>query len=634
MRLEAATRSNTLPVRVRLAALLLLLVALATLLAAGGTRAPAAPQPPKQAVAVGTGGAVATVDPDATRAGVQVLREGGNAIDAAVAANAVLGVTEPFVAGIGGGGFMVVYLAREHRVIAIDGRETAPQTFPEDAFIDPATRQPIPFFPQRVTSGMAVGVPGTLATWAEAVSRFGTLPLRRLLQPAIAVAHRGFVVDATFRGQIADNLTRLDAFTSSRALFLTPDRQPPPVGSTLRNPALARTYRLIAHAGPSALYRGLIGTALVDAVRNPPVAPDSRLGFTVRPGVMTTADLAAYAAPLRGPTHVTYRGYDIYGMSPPSSGGSTVGEALNILEGFDLSKPDRALALHRYLEASKLAFADRNRWVGDPDFVSVPLEGLLSKGFAGERRCLIGATALPTPVAPGDPSPPYSPCGGASQRIPESAQETSTNHLTVVDRYGNVVTYTSTIEQIAGSAIAVPGYGFLLNNELTDFDPAPPSPGAPDPNLPAGGKRPRSSMAPTVVIHEGRPFLGVGSPGGSTIITTVLQILLDRIDFGMALPEAIAAPRASQRNTSTTTAEPDFISQSGAELRARFGQSFTSTPEIGAATAIEVLPDGKLQAAAEPVRRGGGSAAVVCPAATHRHLPASSHGLCAPVRAH
>ena len=608
-------------------ALFPLVVALATALLAGGTRAPAAPQPTKEAVAVGTGGAVASVDPDATRAGIDILRKGGNAVDAAIAANAVLGVTEPLVAGIGGGGFMVVYLAREHRVIAIDGRETAPQSFPEDAFIDPATGKPIPFFPQRVTSGMAVGVPGTLATWVEA-SPFGTMPLKRLLKPAIAVAKHGFVVDATFRGQIADNLTRLDAFTSSRALFLTPDRQPPAVGSIVRNPALARTYELIAHEGPGALYDGPIGAALVDAVRNPPVARDSQLGFPVRPGVMTTADLARYTAPLRAPTRVTYRGYDVYGMPPPSSGGSTVGEALNILEGFDLSTADRPLALHRYLEASKLAFADRNRWVGDPDFVSVPLDGLLSKGFAGERRCLIGATALTVPVAPSDPFPPFSPCAGAAQRVPESAQGVSTNHLTVVDRYGNVVSYTTTIEQFAGSGITVPGYGFLLNNELTDFDPAPPSPGAPDANLPAGGKRPRSSMAPTVVLHAGRPFLGVGSPGGSTIITTVLQILLDRIDFGMTLPQAIAAPRASQRNTSTTTAEPDFISQYGTALQAR-GHSFASTPEIGAATGIEVLPDGELQAATEPVRRGGGAADVVCPAANRRHLP--KHGACAPV---
>jgi len=356
--------------------ILVLLIAVVTALTAGGTRAPAA-QPVKEAVAVGTGGAVASVDVDATRAGIQILREGGNAVDAAIAANAVLGVTEPFVAGIGGGGFMVVYLAREHRVITIDGRETAPQTFPSNAFVDPATGQPIPFFPQRVTSGMAVGVPGTLATWAAAASKYGTMPLKRLLQPAIAVAESGFTVDDTFRSQVASNLTRLDAFTSSRSLFLTPDGQPPDVGSTFRNPDLAHTYRLISQDGADALYDGPIGAALVDTVQHPPVAPDSQLGFNVPAGVMTTGDLARYTSPERSPTHVTYRGYDVYGMGPPSSGGSTIGEALNILEGFDMSTPDRTLALHRYLEASKLAFADRNRWVGDSDFVSVPLDGLL-----------------------------------------------------------------------------------------------------------------------------------------------------------------------------------------------------------------------------------------------------------------
>src|SRR5207248_2235541 len=391
-------------------------------------------------------------------AGIESLREGGNAVDAAVAANAVLGVTEPFVAGIGGGGFMVVYLAREHRVVTIDGRETAPAAFKPNAFIDPATGQPIPFFPQRVTSGMAVGVPGTLATWAEAAQRFGTMPLARLLRPAMTLADRGVGVDQTFHDQTATNQARLAAFTSSRSLFLTPDGQAPPVGAVLRNPDLARTYRLIAHNGPDALYDGPIGAALVDTVRHPPLAPDAGLGFPVPSGVMTTEDLADYSALLRDPTHVSYRGYDVYGMGPPSSGGSTVGEALNILEGFDMSTPDRVLALHRYLEASKLAFADRNRWVGDPDFVDVPLSGLLSKDFAGERRCLIGSTALPTPVLPGDPFPPFSPCATSAGPATAGTEGTSTNHLTVIDREGNVVIYTSTIEQIAGSAITVPGY--------------------------------------------------------------------------------------------------------------------------------------------------------------------------------
>ncbi|MEA2264500.1 MAG: gamma-glutamyltranspeptidase / glutathione hydrolase, partial [Solirubrobacteraceae bacterium] len=564
---------------------------------------------------VGGGGAAATVDPDATRVAIAVLRRGGNAVDAAIAANAALGVTEPYVAGLGGGGFMVVYLARSHRVVTIDGRETAPRAFPENAFVDPVTGAPIPFYPQRVTSGMAVGVPGTLATWEAARHRYGTMSLHALLGPAASLADRGFVVDQTYHDQTLQNLPRLSAFAASRALYLGADGQPPAVGSVVRNPDLARTYRLLERRGPAAFYHGPIGRGVVLAADYPRVVAQSTLGFPVPGGVMRRADLAAYSARTRAPTHVTYRGLDVFGMGPPSSGGTTIGEALNILSGFDLGGADRALALHRYLEALRLAFADRNRYVGDPSYVDVPLAGLLSPAFAAGRRCAIGATALASPVAFGNPLAPLTgPCPPAAVAQASVAEGPSTNHLVVADREGNVVSYTSTIEQVAGSAIAVPGYGFLLNNELTDFDPKPIAPGVPDPNLPAGGKRPRSSMSPTIVLRRGRPVLALGSPGGSTIITTVLQVLLNRIDFGMSLPAAVAAPRASQQNQPTTSAEPGFIAAYGAPLTAGFGQHLVPTPEIGAVAAIEFRSGGRLEAVAEPVRRGGGSAAVVRPA--------------------
>jgi gamma-glutamyltranspeptidase / glutathione hydrolase len=601
--------------RLRLAVLVTLAVAVAALLVGSAHQASARPQAASTPVATGTGGAAASVDRDATQSAIQILKEGGNAIDAAVAAGATLGVTEPYVAGIGGGGFMTIYLAHGHKVITIDGRETAPAAFKQDAFIDPATGQPYPFSPQRITSGMAVGVPGTLASWDQALDRYGSMRFSQVLAPAISVAEHGFVVDQTFHDQTESNRTRLDAFTSSRALFLTPDQQSPPVGSTFRNPQLAQTYRLIASKGPAAFYGGPIGAAVADTADHPPLAPDASLGFPVLPGVMTQHDVASYTSPVREPTHVSYRGYDVYGMGPPSSGGSTVGEALNILEGFDLSTPDRALALHRYLEATRLAYADRNRWVGDPAYVDVPLSGLLSKGFAAERRCLIGPTAAKSPVAPGNPFPPFdASCSSGGPPAPTTDQSTSTNHLVVSDRWGNVVSYTSTIEQIAGTAITVPGYGFLLNNELTDFDPAPLTAGVPDPNLPAGGKRPRSSMSPTIVLRHGQPVLAVGSPGGATIITTVLQILLNRLDFGMSLPDAIAAPRASQRNSDPGQAEPAFLAQYGSVLSSRFGQQLANGGEIGAATGLEFMPHGVVEAAAEPVRRGGGDAEVVCPA--------------------
>jgi gamma-glutamyltranspeptidase/glutathione hydrolase len=574
---------------------------------------PAAPT--TQAVALGGGGAAASVDRSATRTAIDTLRRGGNAIDAAIAANAALGVTEPYVAGLGGGGFMVIYLAHSHRVITIDGRETAPAGFSTNAFIDPITGKPIPFYPQRVTSGMAVGVPGTLATWDLALRRYGTMPLRTLLRPAAALAQRGFVVDQTFHDQTLQNLPRLAAFPASRALFLTADGQPPAVGSVLRNPDLARTYRLIERRGPRAFYHGPIGNAVVLAADYPRPLFQNALGFPVRAGVMRRADLAAYSARTRPPTRIAYRGVEVYGMGPPSSGGTTTGEALKILSGFALGTSDRALALHRYLEASRLAFADRNRYVGDPAFVNVPVAGLLADGYAAQRRCAIGATAALSPVAFGDPFAPIAgPCPPAGAPIAQVAEGSSTNHLVVADRQGNVVSYTSTIEQIAGSAISVPGYGFLLNNELTDFDPQPATPGVPDPNLPAPGKRPRSSMAPTIVLRHGRPLLALGSPGGSTIITTVLQILLNRFDFGMPIAQAVAAPRASQQNQPTTSAEPAFIAAYGSSLTGRFGQQLVSTPEIGAATAIEFRPHGRLEAVAEPVRRGGGDAEVVAPA--------------------
>jgi gamma-glutamyltranspeptidase/glutathione hydrolase len=581
--------------------LLVLLTLLATLLAGRLEPAQAAkPAPPTQPVAVGTGGAAASVDPLATEAAIRVLRQGGNAVDAAVAAAGVLGVVEPFSCGIGGGGFMVVYTAADERVTTIDARETAPRAFEPDSFIDPATGEPIPF-PERVTSGLGVGVPGTLSGWRLALERFGTMNLQRLLAPAKNLATKGFEVDETFAEQTAANAERFRKFTSTSALFL-PDGEVPEVGSIFRNPALAKTYGQIGGRGSDSFYTGKIAGAIVDAVRHPPVFPG--VG-DVRPGLMTRADLAAYRAPEREPAKVGYRGLEVFGMGPPSSGGSTVGESLNILEGFDLAGTSRTQALHRYLEASALAFADRNRYLGDSDFVEVPLEGLLSDSFAAERRALIGPTAAEKPVPPWDPTDNEGP---------------STTHLTVSDRWGNVVSYTFTIEQIGGSGIVVPGHGFLLNNELTDFEPVPGLA-----NSPAGGKRPRSSMSPTIVLSEGKPLLALGSPGGSTIITTVLQVLLNRLDFGMTLPEAIESPRLSQRNTTTTLAEPSFFGSAEEAGLRTLGHAFESTSEIGAVTGIEFLPSGLVLAAAEPERRGGGSAMVEEPAAPARARPGQRH---------
>ncbi|NUO97014.1 MAG: gamma-glutamyltransferase [Nonomuraea sp.] len=553
--------------------------------------APASADPQqKTPVAEGYGGAVATVDLDASKAAIAVLRRGGNAVDAAVAAGAVLGVTEPYSSGLTGGGFMVLYDARQRKVFTIDGRETAPRAMTSTSF------EGIPF-DEGVTSGLSAGIPGTLAHWDLALRRFGTLSLRQALQPAIEVASKGFVVDQTFYDQTFANAARFKDITSTAELYL-PNGAPPPVGSVFRNPDLADTYRELGRRGTSWLYGGELGKEIVATVKNPPVTPGSTRN--VRPGLMELSDLRAYRALLREPTKVSYNGMDVYGMAPPSSGGSTVGEALNILEALP------KVGLHEYLEASRLAFADRNAYVGD--IPGVPLRELLSDGFAKERACLIGDQALTSPVAPGSPDGTYGPCATPTGNATPTAEEgPETTHLVVADRWGNVVAYNLTIESTGGNGIVVPGRGVLLNNELTDFTFGP-APG--DPNLPGPGKRPRSSMAPTLVFDHGRPVLAAGSPGGSTIITTVLQILVNRYELGMSLPDALAAPRATQRNTAQTQAEQAFLDRYAAELQAR-GHSLVLNPEIGAATALEFRGRGLVQAVAEPVRRGGGSALVV-----------------------
>jgi gamma-glutamyltranspeptidase/glutathione hydrolase len=569
----------------------------------------AAPAPPGP-TASGYGGAVSTVDPTATAVGLDVLRRGGNAVDAAVAAAATLGVTEPFSAGIGGGGFFVYYDAATGKVHTIDGREAGPSDMTEDYFINPATGDPYAFAEARI-SGLSVGVPGTLATWQSAVAQWGSRPLGALLRPAARVADRGFTVDATFHQQVSDNLAAFGQFDATKAIYL-PGGAPPAVGSRLRNHDLAKTYRLIAKRGTDVFYHGPIATEIANTVQHPPVSenPVGNWIYPIRPGTLTVADIAKYQVNHPAPTRSGYRGLDVYGMSTPSSGGTAVGEALNILKTTDLSRESVIQAEHRYLEASALAFADRNRYVGAYTPQSV-LDKLISDSWAAQRACQIDpAKALIKPVPPGDID--ATGCTPAKVGGPVENGQSTTN-LTVADKWGNVVEYTLTIEQTGGNAMVVPGRGFLLNNEMTDFNFEPTQGTAPDPNLPGKNKRPRSSMSPTIVLQDGKPFLALGSPGGATIITTVLQVLVNRIDLGMTLPEAMAAPRASQRNSPGIQAEPAYHAQYGPGLEA-LGHIFgPDVAELGAATAIEFRPHGTLIASAEPVRRGGGSAGTVWP---------------------
>lgn len=565
---------------------------------------------PKVPVMTGSGGAVASVDRDASQVGLDVLARGGNAADAAVATAAALGVTEPYSAGIGGGGFLVYYDARTHRVTTIDGRETAPASFTETTFRDPATGAPLPFA-KAVSSGLSVGVPGTPALWDKAARELGTWRLAELLKPAERLAAQGFVVDQTFADQTAANEARFRLFPETARVYL-PGGQVPVVGSTFTNPDLARAYRELRTQGVQSLYAGRLAAAVVAEAQHPSTAP----GITVYPGQLTLGDLAAYRALTREPTRTAYRGLDVYGMPVPSSGGIAVGQILNLVEAYE-ARTGRRLAslsdvdfLHWFSEASATAFADRNRYVGD--IPGVPTRELLSQGFANERACLFNPLAAqPRPIPFGSPDGSYAACApAAAGRVGEGHQLESTTHLTVADRWGNVAAYTLTIEQTGGSGITVPGWGFLLNNELTDFNFAPLTAGVPDPNLPGPGKRPRSSMSPTIVLQDGRPILAIGSPGGATIITSVAQSMLGYLDRGLPLVDAIAAPRLSSRN-GTEQAEPAIAAGPTGTALTAMGHRLASTAEIGAVTAIAIIGPDRFVAAAETTRRGGGSAMVV-----------------------
>ena len=600
--------------------------ALATLVAAGlaatmsvsATAAPPRPPGPppvghdlpKVPVMRGGGGAVSSVDPVASQVGIDVLERGGTATDAAVATAAALGVTEPYSAGIGGGGFFVHYDAGTGRVETIDGRETAPMTYHAGTFTNPdGTAMD---FGTVVSSGLSVGVPGTPATWERAVERWGTMSLGSLLKPAETIARKGFVVDQTFHDQTADNAERFALFPETSSVYL-PGGQAPRVGSVFRNPDMARAYRELRTKGVGSLYDGRLGRAIVAEVQDPSTAP----GVSVPEGQLTMADMRAYEARDLAPTHSTHRGLDVYGMASPSSGGIAVGEILNLMRAYeertgqrvaDLSEADY---LHWFSEASATAFADRNRYVGDVP--GVPTEELLSEGYAAERACLFDpGQAQPRPVPFGSPDGSYEGCaeGAGTTRLPQDGQ--STTSLSVIDRWGNAVSYTLTIEQTGGSGITVPGYGFILNNELTDFNFVPVTEGVPDPNLPGPGKRPRSSMSPTIVLDDGRPYLSVGSPGGATIITTVAQIILGYVDRGLPLVEAVAAPRLSSRNGTESSEPAIHDGPIGEALRAK-GHRLSRSREIGAAVAIRSWSRDDLEAAAETSRRGGGSAMVVRP---------------------
>lgn len=555
-------------------------------------------------------GMVATSCPYATMAGLETLRAGGNAIDAVAVVQFVLTFTEPYASGIGGGLFCMYYNAETGGVVYLDGREEAPRAFSSDAFLD-AEGRPLPF-PVRASCGNAVGVPGTPAAIARLLKEHGTLSLEEAVAPAARIARHGMVVTQPFEQNLDRNWERIQRHPATAALFAREDGTPLRAGDLFRNPKLADTLELIGRDGVGAFYTGPIAEDIVKAVRGDPNGA----------GVMTPEDLSNYRAVYREPVSVDYRGYQVVGANMPSSGGASLGLMLGILEAKDFASapngsPD---AVELLANAQNLAFADRNQYMADADFVNVPVAGLLDPDYARRRAGLIAAgRAVPVPVAPGAPD-------GAGGRENANDQEAtkgpSTTHFTIVDRHGNVASVTSTIEQHFGSGLLAPGRGFLLNNELTDFDAVPrDAQGHLVANAPEGGwkprrtalgtdadteggKRPRSSMTPTIVLKDGKPFLALGSPGGSRIIGTVLNALVNVLDHGMDVQQAVNAPRVIARNGPVELEAPLYRDQAlRKELEAR-GFEVSDVGSTGSVQAVLIGEDGWLRGAADPRRAG------------------------------
>jgi gamma-glutamyltranspeptidase/glutathione hydrolase len=469
----------------------------------------------------GTRGMVSSQEARATAVGIDILQQGGNAVDAAVAVGFALAVTLPRAGNIGGGGFMLVHLAGSGKTVALDYRETAPKSATRKMFLKSdgtVDRDSVR------NSHRSVGVPGTVAGLTIALRRYGTMPLEKVMAPAIRFAAEGILVSRDMAHQLKRRAKRLAKVRETKRLFFGKDGKPLNPGDRLLQSDLAESLKSIAKGGATAFYKGEIARRIVADMK-------------ANKGLMSAQDLADYRAVIREPVHGRYRGYDIHSMPPPSSGGIHLVQILNILEGYDLAKlgPNSAASIHRMAEAMKRAYADRSEHLGDPAFWTVPVKGLMSKKYAAALRQGIKAgRATPArEIGPGKP---------------QAYESNETTHFTVMDRFGNAVSNTYTLNFGYGSGIVAKGTGILLNNEMADFAAKPGVPNAfglmgGEANAVDGGKRPLSSMSPTIVLRDGKPFLATGSPGGSRIITTVLQLLVNVLDHRMNIAEATHAPR-------------------------------------------------------------------------------------------
>ncbi|MGL6313847.1 gamma-glutamyltransferase [Vibrio sp. WXL103] len=469
-------------------------------------------------------------NPVAVRAGAEVLKRGGTAADAAVVVQTVLGLVEPQSSGLGGGGFLVYYDATSQSLTTYDGRETAPLAANPSLFQD-ANGQPVEFF-DAVVGGRSVATPATVKLLATIHRKYGKQSWSELHQPAIALAEQGFVISERLASAIVRDEARLKRYPDTQAYFFTPEGAPIAQGERLVNLEYAATLKQIAKYGDAAFYQGQIATDIVNKVTS----------ITDNPGVLSKEDFSIYRVVERDPVCAPYREYQICGMGPPSSGALTVGQILGMVSHFDLSAlgANSPVAWQIIGDASRLAFADRGRYIADTDYVPMP-EGLLDADYLAKRAALITQGQALSSVSPGEPR--------WSQKVAladeHSIELPSTTHMVIVDQYGNIVSMTSTIENGFGSRVM--SNGFLLNNQLTDFSFASHAGGYPIANRVEPGKRPRSSMAPTIVMKDGKPYMAIGSPGGSQIIGYVVKALIAHIDWGMDIQQAIELPNMVNR---------------------------------------------------------------------------------------
>lgn len=537
-------------------------------------------------MAIGASAAVVSVDGHATRAGLEILRSGGNAIDAAIGVGLALAVTHPQAGNIGGGGFMVLYLADEARFTTLDFREKAPSVASANMYLGQDGR---PVRGMSHVGWQAVGVPGTVAGFAAAHARWGELPWERLVAPAIKLAREGFVVGPYLAGSLARVAPTLRRYEASAAAFLHPDGRAYEAGERLRQPDLAWSLEQIAQHGAEAFYRGAIATRLVAAME-------------ANGGLISANDLAAYSAIERPPVTGTYRGHEIVSMGPPSSGGTVLVEMLNMLETVDVAAmdPNSPELVHQLAETMRQGYLDRALYLGDADHYDVPVQKLVSKEYAKSLAANI----------PSDRARRSADMGAA---VLSPAESPETTHYSVVDAAGNAVSITYTIEAGFGAKVVAPGTGFLLNNEMGDFNEWPGVTNergyiGTEPNQIAPGKRPLSSMTPTIVARDGRPIALVGSPGGKTIINTVLRVVVNLIDFGMDLPSAVDAPRAHhQWMPDQLRLEAGFPAATVDRLR-ELGHTVAPARIQGDTHCIYVYPDGARLAVADR-RRSGAAAA-------------------------